>query len=153
TFVTRVAGWGHCLGRRTVTAVALAAGVAGSRHISVFHRFSRARWTLDEVGHVLVGWPCPGAPLPSPPPSSSTPRSAAMAASASAWPPCTTTRCSGLPANPSALAARCRRWRSVSVTIYGRAITTQVVTGRALWHIALRDHPLRIVVVSDPSGR
>jgi hypothetical protein len=34
-----LAGWIHCLGRRTVTAVALASGGVGQRHISVFHRY------------------------------------------------------------------------------------------------------------------
>jgi hypothetical protein len=49
-----IAGWVHCLGRRTITAVALASGAVGTRHISAFHRFfSRARWNLDEVGRVL----------------------------------------------------------------------------------------------------
>src|SRR5688572_17914577 len=49
-----VSGWLHCSGRRTVTAVALAAGAVGSRHISVFHRFfGRATWSLDAVGHVV----------------------------------------------------------------------------------------------------
>ena len=42
-FVTIIAGWVHCLGRRTITAVALASGQVGVRHISMFHRFfSRA---------------------------------------------------------------------------------------------------------------
>lgn len=49
-----VAGWVHCLGRRTVTAVALASGAIGARHISAFHRFfTRAVWALDEVGRVV----------------------------------------------------------------------------------------------------
>jgi hypothetical protein len=53
-FVTLVTGWIHCLGRRTVTAVVLAAGAVGQRHISVFHRFfARARWSLDALGRVL----------------------------------------------------------------------------------------------------
>lgn len=53
-FVTVVVGWVHCVGRRTVTAVVLAAGAAGSRHISIFHRFfSRAQWLLDDVGRVV----------------------------------------------------------------------------------------------------
>ena len=44
-FVALVVGWVHCLGRRTVTAVVLASGTLGQRHISVFHRFfSRAQW-------------------------------------------------------------------------------------------------------------
>jgi catechol 2,3-dioxygenase-like lactoylglutathione lyase family enzyme len=53
-FVAIVAGWVHCLGRRTVTAVALASGGLDLHHISVFHRFfGRARWALDALGHVL----------------------------------------------------------------------------------------------------
>src|SRR5215204_3871472 len=49
-----VAGWMHCLGRRTVTAVALVSGGVGGRHISVFHRFfARATWSLDAVGRVV----------------------------------------------------------------------------------------------------
>jgi hypothetical protein len=51
-----VAGWIHCLGRRTITAVAVASGAVEQRHISVFHRFcSRAQWSLDALGHVLFG--------------------------------------------------------------------------------------------------
>src|SRR3982750_3727710 len=47
-------GWIHCLGRRTITAVALASGGLGVRHISVFHRFfTRATWGLDAVGQVV----------------------------------------------------------------------------------------------------
>jgi hypothetical protein len=53
-FTVIVAGWLHCLGRRTITAVALASGGIGERHISVFHRFfARATWSLDAVGQVL----------------------------------------------------------------------------------------------------
>jgi hypothetical protein len=53
-FQLLVAGWIHCLGRRTITAVAVASGAVEQRHISVFHRFfSRAQWSLDAVGHVL----------------------------------------------------------------------------------------------------
>jgi hypothetical protein len=49
-----VAGWIHGLGRRTITAVAVASGAVEQRHISVLHRFfSRAQWSLDAVGHVL----------------------------------------------------------------------------------------------------
>ena len=60
-FMSIVAGWVHCLGRRTVTAVALASDGLSLRHISVFHRFfGRARWALDALGHVLfqlaVAW-------------------------------------------------------------------------------------------------
>lgn len=53
-FTIIVAGWLHCLGRRTITAVALASGGVGERHISVFHRFfGRAQWSLDAIGQVL----------------------------------------------------------------------------------------------------
>ena len=49
-----VAGWIQCLGRRTITAAALASGGVGGRHISVFHRFlTRATWSLDAVGQVV----------------------------------------------------------------------------------------------------
>jgi hypothetical protein len=54
TFSLLVAGWIHCLGRRTVTAVAVASGGVEQHHISVFHRFfSRATWSLDGVGQVV----------------------------------------------------------------------------------------------------
>src|SRR5688500_8710753 len=54
TFRLLVAGWIHCLGRRTVTAVAVASGGVDQHHISVFHRFfSRARWSLDGLGQVV----------------------------------------------------------------------------------------------------
>src|SRR5690349_17956804 len=49
-----VAGWIHCLGRRTITAVAVASGGVDRCHISVFHRFfSRATWSLDALGQVV----------------------------------------------------------------------------------------------------
>ena len=48
TFRFLVAGWVHCLGRRTITAMAVASGGVERCHISVFHRFfSRATWSLD----------------------------------------------------------------------------------------------------------
>ena len=54
TFRLLVAGWIHCLGRRTITGVALASGGVGQHHISVFHRFfSRATWSLDALGQVV----------------------------------------------------------------------------------------------------
>ena len=67
-FQLLVAGWIHCLGRRTVTAVVLAAGAVGQRHISVFHRFfARAHWSLDAVGRVVftlaLAWLPADAPL------------------------------------------------------------------------------------------
>lgn len=54
TFSLLVAGWIHCRGRRTITAVAVASGGVDCCHISVFHRFfSRATWSLDGVGQVV----------------------------------------------------------------------------------------------------
>jgi hypothetical protein len=53
-FTIIVAGWLHCLGRHTITSVALASGGVGGQHISVFHRFfSRANWSLDAIGRVV----------------------------------------------------------------------------------------------------
>ena len=54
TFTVLVAGWIHCLGRRTVTGLVVAAGAVGRGHISVYHRFfARAQWSLDAVGQVV----------------------------------------------------------------------------------------------------
>jgi hypothetical protein len=54
TFCVLVSGWVHCLGRRRVTGVVVAAGAVGSRHISVFHRFfARAQWSLDALGAIV----------------------------------------------------------------------------------------------------
>ena len=53
-FCVIVAGWVQCLGRHTITAVALASGGLDRRHISVFHRFfSQAQWALDSLGLVV----------------------------------------------------------------------------------------------------
>src|SRR5438270_4185712 len=54
TFQRLVAGWVHCPGRRTLTAVAVASGAVEQCHLSVFHRFfARAPWSLDALGRVL----------------------------------------------------------------------------------------------------
>src|SRR3954453_22513726 len=54
TFSLLVAGWVHCQGRRTITAVAVASGGVERCHISVFHRFfTRATWSLDALGRVV----------------------------------------------------------------------------------------------------
>ena len=54
TFRRLMAGWIHCSGRRTITAVAVASGGVDQHHISVFQRFfSRARWSLDALGQVV----------------------------------------------------------------------------------------------------
>ena len=66
-FVTLVTGWVHCLGRRTVTALVVAAGAVGGRHISVFHRFfARATWVLDDLGQVIFRLALPWVPSDQP---------------------------------------------------------------------------------------
>ena len=301
-FVTLVAGWVHCLGRRTITAVVLAAGATEARHRSVYHRFfCRARWSLDALGRVVferaLAWlPAEGplvvivddtlcrkggkaigsatmhhdplrstrrkpffsfghvwvvlalwVPLPvgerrgfalpilfrlyrsskrggTADGPARRPRGvrtrAAQAAHAAdprptklelarelvaivaAWAgerpvrvvadslyagrallearPTNVQLISRLrldaalwtvPAKrrpgqrgrsrrrgvrlptPAALAAACRRWHLLPVTLYGRAITVQVCVCRALWYVALRDQPVRVVIVRDPTGR
>jgi hypothetical protein len=297
-----VAGWVQCVGRRTITAVAVAAGAVGGRHVSVFHRFfARAQWNLDAVGRVVfqlaVHWipadqplhllgddtltrksgkcvslasmhhdpllssrrkpffsfghvwvvlavwvPLPmgerrGFALPllvrlytgakrggraNAPSRQTTGKRQRVAEVAHAerdrrtklellrelvgivaewagdrtvylevdsayagrtllenrpgnvevvsrlrldaalWAPAPKRRPrrkgrprrrgARLPA-PQQIAARCRRWQTVSVAIYGRTVTTQVLILRALWVAALREAPVRIVLVRDPSGK
>lgn len=54
-FTTVVAGWVFCLGRHTVTNIVVASG-EDHRRYTCFHRFfNRARWCLDELGHVVLG--------------------------------------------------------------------------------------------------
>src|ERR1700733_9001190 len=49
-YSTILTGWVFAP-RRTVTNILLAAGVAGERHHSAFHRFfSEANWSLDALG-------------------------------------------------------------------------------------------------------
>src|SRR5215217_6768437 len=67
TFSLLVAGWIHCLGRRTITAVAVASGGVDRCHISVFHRFfARATWSLDAVGRVVFRLALAGIPAEQP---------------------------------------------------------------------------------------
>jgi len=54
---------------------------------------------------------------------------------------------------PQQVAARCRQWQALAVTIYGRTVTTQVRPVRALWYTALRAQPVQIVLVRDPTGK
>ena len=302
TFQWLVLGWVQCLGRRTLTAVALASGAVGERHISVFHRFfARAQWSLDAVGQVvfqqalrwlpadqalyllgddtlarksgkcvslaamhhdpllstarkpffsfghvwvvLAVWiPLPmgrgrGVALPllvrlytgakrggrADAPSRATTgqrRQVADAAhtardrrtklellremvavvagwapdrafylvvdsayagralleqrpanvqvvsrlrpDAALWAPAPGRRPGqkGRPRRrgarlptPQQVTARCRQWQTLAVTIYGRTVTTQVRTVRALWYTALREQPIQIVLVRDPTGK
>lgn len=53
-FVTLVTGWAFAR-RRTVTGMLVAAGVAGKRHHSAFHRFfAEATWSRDELGLAVL---------------------------------------------------------------------------------------------------
>jgi hypothetical protein len=54
---------------------------------------------------------------------------------------------------PQIIATRARKWQSLAVTIYGRTVTTRAFSFVALWYSPLPDHPIRIVVVRDPSGK
>lgn len=54
---------------------------------------------------------------------------------------------------PAAMAPRRRHWHRLRVTLYGHTVTPLVFRGTALWYSALRDQPIRFVVVRDPSGR
>lgn len=54
-FLTLFAGWVGTRGVHAVTESLVSAGVAGVRHHAAFHRFfSRARWSLDHVGRLLL---------------------------------------------------------------------------------------------------
>ena len=54
---------------------------------------------------------------------------------------------------PATMATTRRHWHPLRVTLYGRTVTPLVFRGTALWYSALRDHPVRFVIVRDPSGR
>jgi hypothetical protein len=55
SFVTLMSGWVLNLRRHTVTETVRAACAVGTKHISSFHRFfSKARWSTDPLGLVLV---------------------------------------------------------------------------------------------------
>ena len=55
--------------------------------------------------------------------------------------------------SPSLWAAGRRGWHRLTLTLYGRPVSSQVFTKTALWYVALREHPVRIVIVRDPTGR
>jgi hypothetical protein len=55
--------------------------------------------------------------------------------------------------SPKALATARRHWHKLPVRLYGRAVTAEVFRCTALWYVALRDQPVRIVLVRDPSGQ
>jgi hypothetical protein len=52
-----------------------------------------------------------------------------------------------------AMATTRRHWDPLPITIYGRRVTPLVFEVTALWYGALREQPVRIVAVRDPSGR
>jgi hypothetical protein len=57
-----------------------------------------------------------------------------------------------LPALQQVVAQR-RHWTALPLVLYGRAVTPRIMTFTALWYGALREQPVRIVVVRDPSRR
>jgi hypothetical protein len=54
---------------------------------------------------------------------------------------------------PQTLAMARRCWHHLPLTLYGRQLSVQAFSLSALWYVALRDQPVRIAVVRDPSGR
>jgi hypothetical protein len=62
-------------------------------------------------------------------------------------------RCGARLPRLSVLAAHRRRWTPLPLTLYDRPVCPQVFTLTALWYHALRDQPLRVVVVRDPTGK
>jgi len=55
-------------------------------------------------------------------------------------------------ASPEKQAAKCRRWRHVEVTVYGRTVKVAVLVIDALWYVAARSELMRLVVVRDFPG-
>jgi hypothetical protein len=54
-FVVLFAGWVRCTGVHAVTEALVRSGVSGVHHHAAFHRFfSRARWSVDEVGRRVL---------------------------------------------------------------------------------------------------
>jgi hypothetical protein len=54
-FLTLFAGWIGTRGVHAVTESLVSAGVSGVRHHAAFHRFfSRARWSIDQIGRLLL---------------------------------------------------------------------------------------------------
>ena len=51
------------------------------------------------------------------------------------------------------MAAARRRWDPLPLTLYGRPVTPLVFGLTARWYGALREQPVRILVVRDPRGR
>jgi hypothetical protein len=49
--------------------------------------------------------------------------------------------------------AHARRWTTLPLVLYGRAVSPRTFTLEALWYGALREQQVRIVVVRDPSRR
>ena len=66
--------------------------------------------------------------------------------------PCPRRRGHRLPSLKAMATAR-RRWDPLPLTLYGRPVTPLVFGLTALWYGALREQPVRILVVRDPRGR
>ena len=56
-FVVLMTGFVHALGGHRLTDALRAAGPSASKHYTTYYRFfSRARWSLDELGLQLLGF-------------------------------------------------------------------------------------------------
>jgi hypothetical protein len=53
---------------------------------------------------------------------------------------------------PTRTAQHIKKWQHLQVKIYGRQVQTLVIERTALWYVALRAAPVKLVVVRDPKG-
>ncbi len=53
---------------------------------------------------------------------------------------------------PARSAACCKKWVTCRINIYSSEVETWITTRTALWYVALRDAPVKIVIVRDPNG-
>jgi len=53
---------------------------------------------------------------------------------------------------PARSAACCKKWFAQRINIYGSEVETWITTRTALWYVALRDAPVKIVIARDPNG-
>ena len=102
-----VAGWVHCLGRRTITAVALASGGVGAATSRCSTASSAARaWSVDALGRVVFGLALAWIPAGQPLYLVIDDTLARKGGQGDrAWRRCTTTRCCRRPASRSSASA------------------------------------------------
>jgi DDE superfamily endonuclease len=54
---------------------------------------------------------------------------------------------------PKRLARRQKGWRTVEALIYKKRVKRRVLSVTCLWYHVSRDHPVKVLIVRDPSGR